>query len=174
MSTSAEQGKGLAAIEARLASARRLFGQWGEELRVDAGLRQALDNLVAAAAAVNAQMAAMHLAARCLACAGRAGGGCCSRYMAGESDELQLLMNLLAGVEVRLIARADDSCPFLAADGCQFLFKPMFCLNYLCQEIRGRSDREALRKLEELTGTLLQRQYALEQALLDWLRRLGR
>lgn len=174
MLTGTAQGNDLGAIATKLASARRLFAQWGDGLRVDDGLGRMLESLVAAAAAVRDQMAAMQLGTRCLACASRSGGGCCSEYMAGESDELQLLMNLLAGVEVRLIARVDDSCPFLATDGCQFLIKPMFCLNYLCLEIRSRSDGESLRKLEALTGTLLQRQYALEQALLDWLRRQGR
>ena len=170
MVTSIKQRRELAAIEAKLVSARQLCAEWAEKLRVEAGLGRVIDDLIAAATAVSDQMAAMRIGRCCRACASRSGGGCCSWSMAGESDELQLLMNLLAGIEVRLIAQVGDSCPFLAPDGCQFLFKPMFCLNYLCQEIRSRSDRAALDNLEVLTGTLLQRQYALEQILLDWLR----
>jgi hypothetical protein len=94
--------------------------------------------------------------------------------MAGETDELQILINLVAGVDIRVVSHTDDICAFLGNDGCQFLFKPMFCLNYLCRGIRLRTDPLSLRYLEMLTGILLQRQYALEQYLLDWLRRRGK
>lgn len=158
-------------IEGKLAAARRLHDLWGKSLRAEARVGPAIDNLVVHAAAVAGQMAAMDMGERCRRCASRPNGGCCSASMAGESDELQLLLNLLAGVELRLVAHGDDSCPFLDAEGCQFLFKPMFCLNYLCQGIRHQAEAASLHQLEVLTGTLLQGQYALEQDVLDCFRR---
>lgn len=161
-------------IKEKVTAARRLKDRWGESLRSEDGFEGAMTSLVARSEAVAGQMAILQMGAHCRVCASRPGGGCCSEYMGGETDELQILLNFVAGVDIRMVAHLDDTCAFLGNDGCQFLFKPMFCLNYLCQGIRHRSDPQSLRHLELLTGRLLQRQYALEQYLLDWLRRQGR
>lgn len=153
--------------------ARLLFARWGADLHRDGGTVRAMNILICQAESVATQMAAMRLGSQCSDCASRQGGGCCSLFMAGETDQLQLLMNLLAGVDIRLLPHDDDSCAFLAGEGCQFLFKPMFCLNYLCHNIRHAADPRQLRHLERLTGLQLQQHYALERHLHSWLRRHG-
>ena len=169
----AEGRHGASAVEEKVAAARLLCSRWGDGLRADSKTVQALHDLGNRAEAVAAHMTAMGLGAFCGLCASRQGGGCCSLFMAGETDPLQLLMNLLAGVDIRLLPHDDDSCTFLAGEGCQFLFKPMFCLNYLCHNIRHYADPCQLRQLERLTGLQLQQHYAVERHLQSWLRGNG-
>lgn len=118
-------------------------------------------------------MAALDLGSMCAVCGGRNGGGCCSSFMAGENDVVQLLLNLLAGVRVEAL-REDDECCFLGISGCLLLFKPMFCLNYNCRQIIHNATPAGMQRLEQAVGRLLQQQYALEQLLLDVLRQGGR
>jgi hypothetical protein len=113
-------------------------------------------------------MAAMAMGATCTQCAGRPGGGCCSRYMAAENDVLQLLLNMLAGVQVHIQQDNRIECCFLGKTGCILSFKPMFCLNYICSHIKGKGDRANLLLLEQRTGDLLTKQAAMEQLLLDF------
>ncbi len=164
---------GASAVEEKVAAARLLCSRWGDGLRADGETVQALHDLGNRAEAVAAHMKAMGLGAFCCDCASRQGGGCCSAFMAGETDQLQLLMNLLAGVDIRLLPHDDDSCTFLTGEGCQFLFKPMFCLNYLCHNIRHAADPRQLRYLERLTGVQLQQHYAVERHLHSWMHRHG-
>ncbi|MBU4034412.1 MAG: hypothetical protein KKG34_06395 [Proteobacteria bacterium] len=118
-------------------------------------------------------MAALDLGPLCAACGGRSGGGCCSNFMAGENDVPQLLLNLLAGVSVAVL-REDDECCFLDTTGCLLLFKPMFCLNYNCRQIKQTAAPARMERLEQAVGRLLQQQYALEQLLLGVLRQGGK
>ena len=116
---------------------------------------------------LNGHMAKMHLGRLCAACSAGAGGGCCSLYMAGEPDAVQMLMNLLAGIEVEFVRDDGRECCFLGEQGCIFLFKPMFCLNYNCARIHDTASTEDLAKLERLTGRLLGQQYEVEKDIID-------
>ncbi len=117
-------------------------------------------------------MAALDLGGLCAACGAKDGGGCCSSFMAGENDAIQLLVNLLAGVAVTAL-REDAECCFLGARGCLLLFKPMFCLNYNCRQIQQSAGPARMQRLDQVVGLLLQQQYGMEQLLLEVLRKRG-
>jgi len=160
-------------VESRLDTARRLHCRHGEQLQGDAYFQSEFKLLCEAAAAVAGYMTAMNLGPLCSRCAAQPGGGCCSLFMAGETDGLQMLMNLLAGIEVRPVRDDGQECSFLRDSGCLFLFKPMFCLNYNCDHIRRAATPAEMGELERLTGILLTRQYGLEQYLLAMIRQYG-
>ena len=160
-------------IGARLAVAQRLHPHLARELAVGEPFGRMLGQAVILAEELSRIMADMRLGGLCAICGTRPGGGCCSSFMAGENDVPQLLLNLLAGVEVRLL-REDEECCFLGEQGCLLLFKPMFCLNYNCQQIRQGAAPAQMQRLEQGVGRLLQQQYALEQLLLEFLRQRGR
>lgn len=159
-------------IRDRLAIAQRLHPQLVDELAAN----PAFTGMLAAAALAQQElgriMAALELGSLCTACGSKGGGGCCSSFMAGENDVVQLLINLLSGVAVRVL-REDAECCFLGERGCLLLFKPMFCLNYNCQQIIQGAGPVRMRKLEQGVGRLLQQQYGLEQLLLELLRHRG-
>jgi hypothetical protein len=90
-----------------------------------------------------------------------------------NTDALLLLMNILAGIEVRRVCDNGVECCFLGQRGCILLFKPIFCLNYLCHRIQKESDEEQLKNLEKKTGELLTAQSTLEQSLIRFLQSKG-
>jgi hypothetical protein len=159
-------------IHARLAVAQRLHADLAKELADNEPFVRMLAQAVLCQQELARTMAALNLGAFCAVCGAKAGGGCCSSFMAGENDVPQLLINLLAGVPVAVL-REDAECCFLGERGCLLLFKPMFCLNYNCQQIRLGAGPERMRQLDEAAGELLQQQYALEQLLLEILRKRG-
>ncbi len=155
-------------VVVKLAVARELYSRFGQDLLLLPEMRTQLTAVQADERALQEQMGAMEMGATCTQCASRPGGGCCSRYMAGENDVPQLLMNLLAGVQVTIQQDGDGECCFLGPTGCVLALKPMFCLNYNCVHIKEKAESEAMRLLEQRTGVLLTRQAVLEQLLLDF------
>jgi len=152
--------------------AEDIYMKYGSSLLADRGLMADFDVLKKYAQLLNAHMEAMCMGELCVHCAQNAGGGCCSLYMAGETDAVQLLMNMLIGVNVQQLRSDGVECCFLGENGCLFHFKPMFCLNYNCTGIHDASSRDDIKMLEKLTGQLLSKQYEIEQKLLDQLQKL--
>lgn len=157
-------------VESRLEVGRTLFLKKGEQLRQNSAIMVELALLQQYAATVNGHMAHMDLGSLCTRCSTLPSGGCCSLAMAGETDAIQISMNLLAGVDVRIVRRDGRDCSFLGASGCIFLFKPIFCLNYLCKHIHDSASPASLAELHRLTGRLLGQQYEVEQLILAHIR----
>jgi len=160
-------------IHARLGVAQQLHADFGPELAANGAFARMLAQAEVLEKELAQTMASLELGALCTACGVKVGGGCCSSFMAGENDAVQLLLNLMAGVPVAVL-REDDECCFLGKKGCLLLFKPMFCLNYNCQQIRAGAGMIRMQGLEQAAGRLLQQQYGLEQLLLEFLRQRGR
>ena len=155
-------------VVVKLAVAHDLYGRYGQALVLRPEIMAQLAAVGAAERALQVQMGAMAMGVTCTQCAGRQGGGCCSRYMAAENDVLQLLMNMLAGFQVSLQHDDGIECCFLGKTGCVLSFKPMFCLNYICSHIKEDGNPSALLLLEQRTGDLLTKQAGMEQLLLDF------
>ncbi|MFZ5764731.1 MAG: hypothetical protein ACOY4H_03950 [Thermodesulfobacteriota bacterium] len=151
----------------KLACARDIYSRKGSALLALAGIPEKLAVLERLAADLREQMAAMGMFAHCRNCGEKPGGGCCSAFMANETDAVLLLMNLLLGVEVS--PQRDDlfECRYLGPCGCIFRVKPIFCLNYNCRLILESSDSHHLAALEKAAAAVLQEQTKLEILLLE-------
>ena len=155
----------------KLKKSEELAKEFGGPLLAEKSIQEQLEKVKAAVEDLDAHMGAMDMGKTCSCCAATPKGGCCSAYMGHENnDALQLLMNLLAGVDVKLVRDDGVECCFLAPSGCILLFKPVFCLNYLCTRIREDSGENELSLLEQKTGSLLTAQSILEQRIIDFLR----
>lgn len=152
----------------KLATARDLYGRYGNALALRPDIMAQLTAMEVSERALQAQMGGMGMGVTCTRCATRAGGGCCSRFMAGENDVLQLLMNMLAGVQVTIQHENMIECCFLGGKGCVLIMKSMFCLNYNCSHIKGKEESVTLLLLERRSGDLLRKQAVLEGVLLDF------
>ncbi|MEK6201891.1 MAG: hypothetical protein N2A40_05670 [Desulfobulbaceae bacterium] len=152
----------------KLATARDLYGRYGKVLALRPDIMAQLTAMELSERALQAQMGGMGMGVTCTRCAVRAGGGCCSRFMAGENDVLQLVMNMLAGVQVAIQQEGMGECCFLGGQGCILTLKSMFCLNYTCGHIKDKEDGASLHLLEQRTGDLLRKQAVLEDLLLDF------
>lgn len=150
-------------------SLERDFGQ--ELLQQDRVVSQ-IEILQKAVISLDTHMESMNMGKTCSQCAATPKGGCCSAYMGNENnDSLQLFMNILAGVDVKQVCNNNVECCFLSERGCILLFKPIFCLNYLCRRIQKKSSNEELNCLEHKAGFLLGVQVELERFLIRFLQR---
>ncbi len=153
-------------VETRLEYAKQLYGEFKKSLLENQILVSTLNLLRNKEATLSKQMSTMRMGSLCTQCASTEKGGCCSLFMSAETDAIQLLMNMLAGVTVEIVRTDDIGCSFLGMDGCIFFFKPMFCLNYLCHQIlTGYSDID-LDQLASLTGEMLRMQYEAEKIII--------
>jgi len=155
-------------VALKLGVARELYVQFGNVLLQQPDILANLTIVEANERALQVQMRAMTMGATCTLCAIRQGGGCCSIFMAGENDVLQLLMNLLAGVQVVMQQDNQQECCFLGITGCILTMKPMFCLNYNCSHIKEKEVAVTLLHLEQRTAAMLVSQAGLETLLLDF------
>jgi hypothetical protein len=155
-------------IIAKLEVAEMLLRLYGAELLQDPQVAAGMTDLRALHESLQQQMLAMEMDRTCTKCAQKNGGGCCSMAIAEETDVAQLLMNMLAGVDVKIQRSNGPDCCYLGEKGCIFLFKPMFCLNYNCSSITLDGQRDHLRMLEQQTGTLLRSQQDMENRMIDF------
>lgn len=155
-------------VASRLAYGHVLFKAYGSTLASQRSVGVALVGMQTKERALADHMQALDLGSLCSRCASLT-GGCCSRYMAGETDSLQVLMNLLGGVAVLQVNENLTECCYLGPDGCIFSFKPMFCLNYNCHKIKKLGDGAGYGQLEKLAADLLGSQYELEMHLFRFL-----
>ena len=153
----------------KLARARALYHDHGPDLAADPEISRILTRLRAADRELAAQMARMNMGKRCAACAART-GGCCSAYMATNTDVIQLVINMLLGREVAPVNPDPESCRYLGPQGCQFAIKPIFCLNYNCTHILDNASGREMAELERRAGAVLGLQIELERLILT---RLG-
>ena len=156
-----------APVEAKRHLAEQLHVRYGSDFLQNENLSAELAMLKEHALLLSIHMTEMGMGKLCIRCAAGNGGGCCSLYMAGETDAVQLLMNMLAGVTVRQVRTDGMECCYLGAEGCRFIFKPMFCLNYNCRNIQDGFPPDTIRVLERLTGRLLAKQHEMEKRLLN-------
>lgn len=156
-------------VSDRLEVSKRILSMVGGELTQDLDFQHQFSLLQEYAEALDLHMARMDLGTLCGTCAASPSGGCCSCFMSGEVDAVQLFLNSLAGIEVKVVQLNGQECLFLGERGCIFLFKPMFCLNYNCKHIYDTGTPADLDELERLTGQLLGKQYQLEQHILNLL-----
>ncbi|MGE4560746.1 MAG: hypothetical protein AB7E77_11115 [Desulfobulbus sp.] len=157
----------------KLSQAQLLFERFRDGRLIEASLSRELGQLQRECQGLSDQMEAMALGHLCSGCAARPGGGCCSAYMADNTDSLQILINLLLGVRVSRREPEDSECCFLGPTGCLFRAKPIFCLNYNCSRIVSSADPAALALLEQRTAAALGQQIRIESLLLERLRTMS-
>ncbi|HHD63684.1 MAG TPA: hypothetical protein ENK96_04820 [Desulfobulbaceae bacterium] len=153
-------------IDDKLRVARQLFQQQGARLLSQQDILDALKGLQQGEAKLNRQMQAMNMGSRCSSCAAGTDGGCCSSFMAGNTDAILLLINLLLGITIDQRNNGDECC-YLGPQGCIFIIKPIFCLNYNCGHIKEAATQDEMRDLEMLAGALLGKQTKLEAVILE-------
>jgi hypothetical protein len=151
----------------KLVLAQSLHQLWRPQLIVHAPMQEALHALHLAAATLTLHMRSMGMNQLCSHCATRPGGGCCSALMADNTDALQILINLLLGIVVEQQPHEEDACCFLGEQGCLFLAKPHFCLNYNCSHIRTKARNTEMETLYRHTGIVLGRQARVETLLIE-------
>ncbi|MGD9948134.1 MAG: hypothetical protein AB7U29_06590 [Desulfobulbus sp.] len=151
----------------KLSQAQILLEHLRQKKMLDTALLKEIEFLRSGCLRLAAQMVDMALGRLCGSCASRPDGGCCSAYMADNTDSIQILINLLLGMEIVRREPNDSDCCFLGSMGCLFMAKPIFCLNYNCIHIVTGSDSAALALLEQLAAAVLSQQTRIETIVLE-------
>ncbi|MCL2458845.1 MAG: hypothetical protein FWF31_08390 [Desulfobulbus sp.] len=154
----------------KLATAKALHGKLASCPGVLPPLADELDRLRQECQALADQMEAMGLGRLCSRCAAQPGGGCCGASMADNTDAIQILINLLLGVQVAMQPENEEDCCFLGPAGCLFPAKPIFCLNYNCTHILTGADPADMATLYLRSAQVLNRQIRIDGMLLDMVR----
>ncbi len=152
-----------------LATARSLFARYGAQLQATPLLKDELRQLRQQALHLDTHMLTLGMDHLCSHCAAGLGGGCCSAFMADNTDSIQMLINLLLNVMIEEHSHPHDNCRFLGKRGCLFLIKPIFCLNYNCTAILNATQQHHLDLLYERAAAVLSQQTRVESLLLDML-----
>lgn len=153
----------------KLDLAINLYRDYHARFERDKRIRQELVRLDDLIADLQQKMASLAMFSICAECGRKSGGGCCSAFMAGETDSILLLINLLLGVDVDFQHDNGPECFYLGDSGCIFKAKPMFCLNYNCSAIYENDPGTGIAEMEKAAGRVLRRQYKVEQILLRYL-----
>ena len=154
-------------VEDKLTTGRQLFALHGSTLLQQEDIVASLNRLRQYEAMLTSRMEAMDMGRRCSSCAATPGGGCCSSYMAANTDAVLLLINLLIGMEVSIQHGNGIECCFLGSKGCILKIKPIFCLNYNCSHIKEAASIQQMALLEQAAAVLLGEQTLLETSLLE-------
>ena len=161
-------------VAEKLAWARALYARHALDLKASALFQEQLDRLQLQTLALNGYMQSTGVNRLCSHCATHPDGGCCSAFMADNTDSILLLINLLLNIKVQYRNQVDENCCFLGDQGCFFLVKPIFCLNYNCTHILESGDTESLNGLYRLAAAVLSQQTRVETLLLEALTRHDR
>jgi hypothetical protein len=158
-------------VASKIAHAYRLFRDYGRRLLGNPQVTQGVKELKRLGDRLNGVMHSLGMPEQCSHCGDAFNGGCCSGEMAGETDALLLLINLLAGGGVQEQERDGFECRFLGINGCVLRFKPFLCLNYICRKMRDGQDPEQRKALADATAALLSQIVTLEGLILQELGR---
>ncbi len=153
-------------IDTKRQFALDLYQKHGTTLLGSAVINEKLANLEKLTGLLHVQMTNMTMFSLCIDCGQSQSGGCCSYYMANETDAVLLLINMLLGIKVAPQREDLYECCYLGRQGCILKAKPLFCLNYNCQKILTGNDSAALKKLESASSAVLREQTVLEDIIL--------
>lgn len=133
-------------------------------------LMDILPQLRQAACNLTGLMQTLRLGESCRLCAARPDGCCCSACMAANSNAALIALNLLLGAKIQLQTHPVDACCFLGTNGCLFIAKPIFCLNYYCLHLQENIPPSAMQLLQAATSQMLSLQNDWENKVQTLLR----
>ncbi len=150
----------------KIALAEQYYPEMHNQLKHNDAFASQLKKLEQESAALARTMENLNMGVQCCSCAAQT-GGCCSAYMANNIDVLQLLINMLLDCHPVQLEVSGDQCCFLGHSGCNFIIKPLFCLNYNCSHINQALGKKGMQKLTYACGCLLRLQAAIEELILE-------
>ena len=114
-------------------------------------------------------MKSLNVTGTCSDCAAGDPGGCCFREVETWYSDIQLLINMLMGADIRMTRMYDNSCMFVGEKGCRLISRNAFCINFLCGKIKSRISIDKIDNLNFIAGKEITCGIELENALTKWL-----
>ena len=111
--------------------------------------------------------------AECTRCAMQDGGSCCGSGIENKFDVINLLINLLMGVELPSEPWDPTGCWFLGEKGCRIVARHVICVNFMCRRLYDALSPEKVKAVQEAMQRETENGFMLEEYLKTWLARHG-
>jgi len=157
-------------IYEKIEQAHNLFATCGSSLIEDPQIHALLRKLRDCIENTNQNMVTLGVVAECKNCEEREGGSCCGSGIENKYDAVLLLINLLLGFSLENEEPSGNSCYFLGEKGCKLTARHVLCVNYMCQKLQKKLDREQLISLQTCAGEELDTLFILHEAIKKRLR----
>ena len=114
-------------------------------------------------------MLALQVVSECKSCE-EEGGSCCGSGIENKYDAVLLLINLLLGCSLENNEPVGNSCYFLGKNGCMLTARHVLCVNYICDKLQKKLNREELLALQTCAGEELDTLFILHESIKKKLR----
>ncbi|MEW6441409.1 MAG: hypothetical protein AB1640_10790 [bacterium] len=160
-----EKRAALTTIESKIRTARELFGTYADVWLLDSRIRALVGELRTQLDASRRAMSEAGIPTLCVRCETEEGGSCCGAGIEDRYGVPLLAVNQLLGCTLPDRRTGEENCYFLGAQGCRLAARHVLCVNYLCRKIQRRLPREALVRVQNVTGAELETAFRLEETL---------
>lgn len=156
-------------IKIEIDKAKQLFKLYGKAILEDKDISELLGQYKKAIDNTWKTMQNLKVTKTCSKCAEGEPGGCCFRDVETWYSDIQILINMLMGVDIPLNRMYENSCMFVGDKGCRLLSRNAFCINFLCDKIKNLISNKDTINLNATTGEEIECGIRLENALSKWL-----
>ena len=152
-------------IEDKIKMARHMYDSWSEQLKREPHIHQLIEKLEGCLENSREAMLELGIVETCTHCDEEEGGSCCGSGIENKYDAVLLLINLLLGVSLENQEPSKNSCSFLGKKGCTLTARHVLCVNYICQKLQKKLNREELIALQTCAGEELDTLFILHEAI---------
>ncbi len=160
-------------ISEKISIARRLYGNWGDELKRDPEISARIEELLVLIKASSELSLRSGVSGECKVCEEEDGGSCCGAGIENRYSPELLLINLLLGATLPESAEFPRSCHFLGECGCVLRAREILCINYMCLKLQKTIPREMLFELQEANGVEMDLIFLLHERIGGFVRKKG-
>jgi hypothetical protein len=157
-------------IYAKIKQAHNLLETCGNSLIEDPLIHDLLSKLRDCIENTNQSMLTLGVVAECKNCEEKEGGSCCGSGIENKYEAVLLLINLLLGDSLENEEPSGSSCYFLGKKGCTLRARHVLCVNYICQKLQKKLNREELIALQTCAGEELDPLFFLHEAIKKMMR----
>ena len=152
-------------IYEKIEQALDLFETCGDSLRQNSSIRTLLNKLQECIENTKDSMLKLGVVAECKHCEEQEGGSCCGTGIENKYDVELLLVNLLFEASLRDQQSSQNSCYFLGEKGCKLTARHVLCVNYICEKLQKKLNRDELIELQTCAGEELDTLFFLHEAI---------
>ncbi len=160
-------------IEKKIKWAKRIYSEYSHHLLQDKTICALLEKYRQSIEENWQVMADTGVVKECTSCALQDGGSCCGSGIENKFDVVNLLINLLMGVELPSQPWDPTGCWFLGEKGCLITARHVICVNFICKRLYDALDSQSIHRVQAAMQKETENAFLLEEYLKVWLAKNG-
>ncbi len=157
------------AFDCKLRWAKRLYDSIGKQLLSDTHVSNLLKKYKECIYKTWEAMQKAGVVRECTRCALQDGGSCCGSGIENKFDVINLLINLLYGVNIPEKPFDPTGCWFLGENGCLIFARHVICVNFMCKRLYSVLNEEDIKKVQKAMEKETEAAFILEEYIKVWL-----